>query len=146
MSEDTAQPTARVYSQRLGALTPQQFQAALTRSGLGTFVSATPVAQGLFGQNVFVQSTQGDYVLRGVPHYPWQFPLARAFASTYLTQKPARQGFAERYALYMLRDRLIVWEYGTRPGNNWFRQGQSFRDYAEPFTLSWRLVVPDTVS
>jgi hypothetical protein len=62
--------------------------------------------------------------------------LARAFASAYLTQKPARQGFAERYALYMLRDRLIAWEYGTRPGNNWFRQGQSFRDYAEPFTLS----------
>ena len=77
MSEDTAQPTARVYSQRLGALTPQQFQATLTRFGLGTFVSATPVAQGLFGQNVFVQSTQGDYVLRGVPHYPWQFPKER---------------------------------------------------------------------
>jgi hygromycin-B 7''-O-kinase len=343
MTEDTAQPTARVYSQRLGALTPQQFQAALTRFDLGTFVSATPVVQGLFGQNVFVQSTQGDYVLRGVPHYPWQFPkecfgarllhertkvpvaypylldtatdifgwpyllmprlrgsspadrhwtdaerldiaqalgqnlfhlhqltwpfagaydlrsdtiqpfgegfaawivadirqwlaaarangrtttddiiwiehsiseappalapafqpcfvmndynpgnllvdrvqsawqvtglfdlmeyyfgdgeadlmrliaiyleqneqhgvhLARAFASAYLTQQPARPGFAERYVLYMLRDRLIVWEYGTRPGNNWFRQGQSFRDYAESFTLSWRLVVPEGV-
>ena len=42
--------------------------------------------------------------------------------------------------------RLIAWEYGTRPGNNWFRQGQSFRDYGEPFTVSWRLVVPDAVS
>ena len=44
----------------------------------------------------------------------------------------------------MLRDRLIVWEYGTRPGNNWFAPGQSFRDYAEPLTQSWRLVVADS--
>jgi hygromycin-B 7''-O-kinase len=345
MSEYTSQPTARVYSQRLGALTPHQFQTALTRFGLGTFVDATPVSQGLFGQNVFVRSSQGAYVLRGAPHYPWQFPkerfgatllhertqvpvaypylldtstdifgwpyllmprlhgtspadrhltdleqldiaqalghnlvhlhqltwpvagaydltknsiqpfdegfarwivadirrwlaaarangdattdddmmwiehvigeahsalarafqpcfvmndynpgnvlvnrihgswrvsglfdlmeyyfgdgeadlmrliavyleqgqqhgvrLAHAFATTYLTQKPARAGFAERYAFFMLRDRLIAWEYGTRPGNNWFAHCQSFRDYAEPFTVSWRLVVPDAVT
>jgi hygromycin-B 7''-O-kinase len=344
MSEHTAQPTARVYSQRLGALTPHQFQAALTRFGLGSFLDATPVAQGFFGQNVFVRSSQGAYVLRGAPHYPWQFPkerfgatllhertpvpvaypylldsstdifgwpyllmprlygtspvdrhltdaeqlaiaqalghnlvqvqqltwpvagsydllsetiepfsegfahwivadirrwvaaarangdattdddslwieqvigeahaalahafqpcfvmndynpgnvlvnrihgswqvsglfdlmeyyfgdgeadlmrliavyleqgqqqgvrLAHAFASTYLRQKPARAGFAERYALFMLRDRLIAWEYGTRPGNNWFTPGQSFRDYAEPFTVSWRLVIPESI-
>ena len=343
MSEYISQPTERVYSHRLGALTPQQFQAALTRFGLGTFMEATPVFQGLFGQNVFVRSSEGEYVLRGVPYYPWQFPkerlgatllhertpvpvahpylfdaaidifgwpyllmprlygrnptdpyltdveqldiaqalgvnlihlhqltwpyagaydlasnsiqpfnkgfaqwlmadiqqwldaartngaattandilwvarvvgearnvlthafqpcfvmndynpgnvlvdcrhgswrisglfdlmeyyfgdgeadlvrliaiylaqgqqhairLARAFASAYLTRKPARDGFAERYVLFMLRDRLIAWEYGTRPGNNWFAQGQSFRDYAEPFIRSWRLVVPET--
>lgn len=334
--------SAPIYSQRLGALTPQQFQAALTRFDLGTFVDAAAVSQGLFGQNVFVRSSQGAYVLRGVPHYPWQFPkerfgatllhdrttvpvaypylfdrstdifgwpyilmprrhgispadphlsdaeqidiaralghnlvqlqqltwpvageydlasnsiqpfgegfaqwlvadirrwlaaaqangeatttedvrwieqvideaqaalatafqpcfvmndynpgnvlvervddtwrvsglfdlmeyyfgdgeadlprliaiylgkgqplgmqLAQAFATTYLAQRPARKGFAERYALYMLRDRLIVWEYGSRPGNNWFAAGQSFRDYAEPFSLSWRQIVPD---
>jgi hypothetical protein len=72
--------------------------------------------------------------------------LAQSFATTYLRQKPAREGFADRYALFMLRDRLIAWEYGTRPGNNWFAQGQSFRDYAEPFTASWRLAVPGTVT
>ena len=82
MGEETTQATARVYSQRLGALTPRQLQ------------------------------------------------------------RPARAGFAQRYALFMLRDRLIIWEYGTRPGNNWFPPNQSFRDYAEPFTLSWRLVAP----
>jgi hygromycin-B 7''-O-kinase len=345
MSEHSSQPTERIYSQRLGALTPRQFQTALTRFGLGSFVDAAPVSQGLFGQNVFVHSSQGAYVLRGAPHYPWQFPkerfgatllhertqvpvaypylldtatdifgwpyllmprlhgtspadphltlaerldiaqalghnlvhlhqltwpvagtydlasdsiqpfgegfahwivadirrwlatarangvatttddvrwveqvireahsalarafqpcfvmndynpgnvlvnrihsswqvsglfdlmeyyfgdgeadltrliavyleqgqqhgvrLAHAFASTYLRQKPAREGFAERYALFMLRDRLIAWEYGTRPGNNWFAQGLSFRDYAEPFALSWRLVVPESVT
>jgi hygromycin-B 7''-O-kinase len=339
MSELGSQPSERVYSQRLGALMPDQFQTALTRFGLGTFVDATPISQGLFGQNVFVRSSEGEYVLRGAPHYPWQFPkerfaaallhertsvpvaypylldsstdifgwsyllmprlhgtspadqhltdieqleiartlgynlvhlhqltcpfagaydltsdgiepfsqgfaqwivadirrwlvaarangvatteddilwveqvieradsvlahpfqpcfvmndynpgnvlvnhvhgswqvsglfdfmeyyfgdgeadlmrliaiyleqgqqqgvqLAQAFASSYLSQKPVRAGFAERYALYMLRDRLIIWEYGTRPGNNWFAQGQSFRSYAEPFTRSWRLL------
>lgn len=57
-------------------------------------------------------------------------------------QRSARPGFPQRYALFMLRDRLIVWEYGTRPGNDWFPSNQSFRDYAEPFTTSWRLVVP----
>ena len=71
--------------------------------------------------------------------------LARAFATTYLRHKPPRTGFAERYALYMLRDRLSIWEYGTRPGKNWFAHGQSFRDYAEPFITSWRLIVPDVV-
>lgn len=344
MDEHTAQPAVQVYSERLGAIAPHQFQAALTRFGLGTFVGATPVSRGLFGQNVFVESSLGAYVLRGVPHYPWQFPKerfgatllhqrsqvlvafpylldtatdifgwpyllmprlhgrspadpdltdaeqieiaqalgqnlaqmhqvtwpvagaydltadaiqpfrdgfaqwicadiqgwlgrarangavtandtlwiervigaaqsalaspfqpcfvmndynpgnvlverrqgrwhvsglfdlmeyyvgdgeadlmrliaiylaqgrqrgvprARAFATTYLSQQTARRGFAERYALFMLRDRLITWAYGTRPGNSWFAQGQSFRDYAEPFTLSWRQVVPDTAA
>jgi hypothetical protein len=28
-------------------------------------------------------------------------------------------------------------------GINWFAESQSFRDYAEPFTVSWRHVVPD---
>ena len=53
---------------------------------------------------------------------------------------------AERYALFMLRDCLIAWEYGTRPGNNWFAPGQSFREYAEPFTVSWRFVLPESIT
>src|SRR4051812_16361344 len=70
MSEANLQSPGRAYSQRLGLLTPRQFQAALMRFGLGDFIDATPVPQGLFGQNVFVTSTQGAYVLRGAPHYP----------------------------------------------------------------------------
>lgn len=342
MNEQSPHSTDKIYSQRLGALTPHQFQAALTRFDLGRFVEATPVSRGLFGQNVFVRSSLGEYVLRGAPHYSWQFPkerfgatllhkrtsvpvaypylldtstdifgwpyllmprlygtspadphltdtaqleiayalgqglaqlhqltwplagaydlvsdhiqpfgegfpswivadirrwleaaqangpattpddvrwieqvigdthsalvrpfqpcfvmndynpgnvlvtrihgawqvsglfdlmeyyfgdgeadlmrlisvyleqrqphgmqLAHRFTSTYLRKRPARDGFAQRYTLYMLRDRLIAWEYGTRPGNNWFAKGQSFRTYAEPFTQSWRFVVPD---
>ncbi|MBN1813746.1 MAG: aminoglycoside phosphotransferase family protein [Anaerolineae bacterium] len=67
------------YSKRLGAISPEQFQAALERVGLGDFVCAEAVSSGLFGQNVFVTSTQGGFVLRGAPHYPWQFPTERFF-------------------------------------------------------------------
>jgi hygromycin-B 7''-O-kinase len=341
ISTHPVRSTGEVYSQRLGVLAPYQFQAALTRFALGDFVRASSVAGGLFGQNVFVTSTQGEYVLRGRPHYPWQFPkeqfgaallhertqipvahpylfdptteifgwpyllmprlygvspvdsqltsseqldiapalgqtlaqlhglswpfagdydlasntiqpfgsgfaqwlvadircwlaktrgngaattaddvawiervigeaeaalavefqpcfvmndynpgnvlvdrlhgtwqvtalfdlmeyyfgdgeadlmrliaiyldrdpqhgeqLVQRFGAAYLDRRAARPGFAERYALYMVRDRLITWEYGTRPGHNWFPEGQSFREYAERYTLSWRLFAP----
>ena len=342
--------TGQVYSQRLGALTPQQFGAALARFSLGDFVGAAPITGGLFGQNVFVTSTHGEYVLRGSPHYPWQFPkeqfgaallhvhtqvpvahpylldptpdifgwpylllprlyganplaahlagpaklaiaralgqnlaqlqaltwpfagdydlpshtiqpfpggfaqwiaadirtwlakaganaaaapattagdlawtervleeaapalavafqpcfvmndynpgnllvaqapgaegvhgawqvtglfdlmeyyfgdgeadlarlitiyldrepkggaqLAHAFGAAYLAARPPREGFAARYRLYMLRDRSIVWEYGTRPENNWFPTCPSFRAYAEPYMATCRLFAP----
>lgn len=68
------------YSNRLGALSNSQFQAALDRFDLGELVRAEPVPFGNFGQNVFLTSTKGEYVLRGAPHYPWQFPKERFFA------------------------------------------------------------------
>lgn len=69
-----------VYSARLGAIAPEQFQAALDRFGLGRFVAAQPIRTGLFGQNLFLTSTQGEWVLRGDPHYDWQFPKELFFA------------------------------------------------------------------
>ncbi len=62
------------YSKRLGLISPEQFQAALTRLHLGDFVRAELIPFGLFGQNVFLTSTLGEFVFRGAPHYPWQFP------------------------------------------------------------------------
>ena len=70
---------AQEYTKRLGIIEPAQFQAALDRFGLGTFVAATPIPFGLFGQNVFVTSTRGEWVLRGCPHYDWQFPTEQFF-------------------------------------------------------------------
>jgi hygromycin-B 7''-O-kinase len=74
-----AHRTSEEYSKRLGTISPAQFQAALERLGLGNFVRAEAVSFGLFGQNVFVTSTRGTFVLRGVPHYAWQFPTERFF-------------------------------------------------------------------
>ncbi len=78
---------APVYSERLGAIRDAQFDAALCKSGLGQFISATAVEGGLFGQNVFLRASSGDYVFRGAPHWldgrrndAWQFPKERWFA------------------------------------------------------------------
>ena len=69
----------KTYSQRLGVISDHQFQAALDRFGLGTFVKAEPIPFGLFGQNVFLTSSQGQYVLRGQPHFWWQFPTEQFY-------------------------------------------------------------------
>ncbi len=70
----------RVYSRQLGLIADEQFQAALNRFHLGQFRYAEPIPFGLFGQNVFVSSTQGDFVLRGRPHFDWQFPTEQFYA------------------------------------------------------------------
>jgi aminoglycoside phosphotransferase (APT) family kinase protein len=67
------------YSGRLGAISPRQFQEALHNFNLGEFIQAEKIPFGLFGQNVFVTSSKGEFVLRGAPHFPWQFPTERFF-------------------------------------------------------------------
>lgn len=66
---------------RLGLIGAEQFQAALDCFNLGKFIKAEGIPGGLFGQNVFLTSTKGEFVLRGVPHYDWQFPTEQFFAS-----------------------------------------------------------------
>lgn len=70
----------RPYSERLGILRGEQLQAALDRFGLGVLQDAEPAPGGLFGQNVFLRSTRGEYVLRGSPHSDWQLPKERLTA------------------------------------------------------------------
>ena len=69
------------YSKRLGSISPLQFQTALDHFDLGQFISAEAIPFGLFGQNVFVTSSAGEYVLRGAAHYDWQFPKERFIAN-----------------------------------------------------------------
>ena len=71
--------TVREYSKRLGHISDEQLQAALNCFNLGEFLHAEPIPFGLFGQNLFVTSTVGEFVLRGVPHYDWQFPAEKFF-------------------------------------------------------------------
>ncbi len=71
--------TKRWYSQRLGIIADEQFQAALERFDLGQFIQAEAIPFGNFGQNVFLSSSTGEYVLRGQPHYWWQFPTEQFF-------------------------------------------------------------------
>jgi aminoglycoside phosphotransferase (APT) family kinase protein len=74
------QRLTRSYSERLGVLTGAQLQAALDRFGLGALRDAAPIPGGLFGQNVLVTSTRGEWVLRGCPHFDWQLPKERLVA------------------------------------------------------------------
>lgn len=102
----------REYSKRLGAISPAQFRAALERLGLGDFVCAEPISSGLFGQNVFVTSTQGEFVLRGVPHYAWQFPTERFFVERMHEQTQAPVPYP--YLLESSAD-IFGWSFAVMP-------------------------------
>jgi aminoglycoside phosphotransferase (APT) family kinase protein len=56
-----------------------KLQAALNCFDLGEFLRAEPIPFGLFGQNMFVTSYCRRIVLRGAPHYDWQFPTEKFF-------------------------------------------------------------------
>src|SRR3954452_19284777 len=56
------------YSDRLGLISQGQFQAALDHFSLGRLRAATPITRGMFGQNVFLSTSEGEFVLRGAPH------------------------------------------------------------------------------
>lgn len=71
--------STRIYSQRLGPIADEQFQSALNRFDLGKFLRAEPIPFGNFGQNVFVSSDKGEFVLRGQPHFWWQFPTEQFY-------------------------------------------------------------------
>jgi len=99
-------------SARLGIIAPGRFQAALDRFGLGTFITAAPITGGLFGQNVFVTSTVGEWVLRGDPHHPWQFPKERFFARLI----PEHTDVPVPWPYLLDTDRTIFgWEYILMP-------------------------------
>jgi aminoglycoside phosphotransferase (APT) family kinase protein len=72
-------PLTREYSERLGVLRAEQLQAALDRFDLGRLIAAEPARQGLFGQIVMIESSRGDWVLRGAPHEE-QLPRERFVA------------------------------------------------------------------
>jgi len=70
----------KLYSKRLGEIEDKCFQSAVEKMGLGKLVSAEPIPYGLFGQNVFLNTTQGQFVFRGCPHGPGQFEYERFMA------------------------------------------------------------------
>lgn len=97
------------YSKRLGPISVAQFQAALDHFKLGQFVSAEAIPFGLFGQNVFIKSTTGDYALRGAAHYDWQFPEEQFFAK--LLHEQTNVPVPWPY-LYDENEAIFGWRYG----------------------------------
>ncbi len=61
------------------------------------------------------------------------------FVHAYPGVHPLRPHARERMALYILLDRLIIWEYGQRNGV-WFKPGVNLRAFAERFVDATRVV------
>src|SRR5262245_61029524 len=63
----------RIYSEGLGVIDGEQLQRACAHFDLGEVTRAEPASAGLWGQNVLLSTTTGEFVLRGKPQTPWQF-------------------------------------------------------------------------
>ncbi len=110
---------SREYSKRLGALSDRQLQAALDRFGLGRLVSAEPLTNGLFGQNLMLETSSGAYVFRGAPHWnfagedDWQFQKERWF-SRMVHESPDGPSVPWPYLLDEGRD-IFGWGFAIQP-------------------------------
>jgi aminoglycoside phosphotransferase (APT) family kinase protein len=71
----------RKYSERLGVIDGKQLQQACDLFDLGTVKGAEPPSAGLWGQNILLSTTNGEFVLRGNPQSPQQFPKERVVAA-----------------------------------------------------------------
>lgn len=109
----------RRYSERLGEITDEQLQAALDRFGLGRLLASEPIPNGLFGQNLMLETTSGGYVFRGAPHWnpsgedDWQFQKERFF-SRLVTENPAGPPVPWPYLLEESRD-IFGWGFALQP-------------------------------
>ena len=66
--------------------------------------------------------------------------LAQEFVQAYIGRKPPRPGFAERFPVYMLHDRLVIWEYFQRNGHMPWDENLTLRDWASPYISCYKLV------
>lgn len=64
----------------LGSLSRSQFQRALDVFALGTLEAVSPTTTGNLNQNAFLRTSVGEFVFRGAPIHPWQFPKEQFFA------------------------------------------------------------------
>ncbi|SMH34445.1 MULTISPECIES: phosphotransferase family protein [Cyanophyceae] len=100
------------FSNRLGLISELQLQAALAHFNLGDFIKAEPILFGNFRQNLYLTSTKGEYVLRGVPHTPWQFEHEKFFYKLLFekTKVPVPLPFLIDYS-----DDIFGWSYVIMP-------------------------------
>ncbi len=100
------------YGHRLGRLTGAQLQAAVDQFDLGRLRGAAPIPGGQFGQNVRVTTESGEWILRGCPHYDWQFPKERFFARQIATRSRIRAPWP--YLIEPSRE-IFGWSFALMP-------------------------------
>jgi aminoglycoside phosphotransferase (APT) family kinase protein len=88
-------------------------------------------------QEGFVGDGEEDLSRATCEMTPMDAALGRAFVGAYLARRPPRPGFAQRFAAYLIRDRLVIWWYGQEH-RCWFPPELGLREWLEP-QLAWRL-------
>jgi hygromycin-B 7''-O-kinase len=58
--------------------------------------------------------------------------LARAFLAAYARRRSLRPGYSERFALYMLYERTLIWQFGQRHGV-WWEPNLTLREWASQY-------------
>ena len=104
--------TTRRYCDRLGEISDAQFQQALDRLGLGELVSASAVPFGLFGQNIFLTTSQGEFVFRGAQLADWQFAKEVFFARLLAENTAAPVAWPQRLEI---SPEIFGWPYIIAP-------------------------------
>ena len=121
---------------RLGGVTREQFDRVLRRQRLGEFIAVREVPLGLFGQNVFLTSTTGQFVFRGAPLTPWQFRTEQFF--TQLLHERTRVPVPWPYVIDDACD-IFPWSYAVMPRMPGLQV--STRDVRKTLTESDRLEI-----
>ena len=70
--------------------------------------------------------------------------LAREFVQAYINKRLPRPGLAERFPLYMLADRALLWEFFQKTGHRWWDEQRTFRDWASGYVSSYTLLPLET--
>ncbi|HEY5107694.1 MAG TPA: aminoglycoside phosphotransferase family protein [Caulobacteraceae bacterium] len=73
-----------------------------------------------------------DIVRQACAYFDNEPPLAKVFVETYRKSAPPDPSVAQRMPLYIINDRMKLWEYFTRPDlrASW-TQGKTFRGWAQ---------------
>ena len=100
------------YSNRLGQISKDKLQLALNEFNLGSFVKASCISEGLYGQNLFLSSSNGEFVLRGCPHNDWQFKAEKFFVEK--LHKNTKAPVPYPYNISTNRD-IFGWDFVIMP-------------------------------
>lgn len=103
---------ARTYSHRLGVIRPDQLQAVADGFRLGRVIAAEPAQAGLFGQVLFLTTTDGEFAMRGNPHGHEQLTKERLVARLIHEQS----SLAAPWPYHVSDDTgLFGWTYAVMP-------------------------------
>jgi aminoglycoside phosphotransferase (APT) family kinase protein len=103
---------SRLYSERLGVITAAQLQRACDHMGLGALIAAEPASAGQWGQNIFLTTAAGEYVLRGNPQPAEQLARERAVAAAV----NERSSLAAPWPYELSADiEIFGWPYAVMP-------------------------------